>query len=44
MATYLEISEKDVQINHLQPKRFHLVKKCENRSSRSWYLFSERSL
>jgi len=27
MATSLEISEKEVQIDHLHPKRFHLVKR-----------------
>jgi len=27
MTTSLEISEKEVQINHLHPKRFHLVKR-----------------
>jgi len=26
MATSLEISEKEVQIDHLHPKRFHFVK------------------
>jgi len=27
MATPLEISEKEVQIDHLHPKRFHSVKR-----------------
>ena len=27
MATSLEISEKEVQINHLHPKRFHSVER-----------------
>jgi len=27
MATSLEISEKEVQIDHLHPKRFHSVKR-----------------
>jgi len=35
MATSLEISEKEVQIDHLHPKRFHLVKDCENWTSTS---------
>jgi len=27
MATSLDKSEKNAQINHLHPKRFHMVKK-----------------
>ena len=35
LPTSLEISEKEVQIDHLHPKRFHSVIDCENQSSRS---------
>jgi len=35
MATSLEVSEKEVQIDRLHPKRFHSVIDCENRSSKS---------
>jgi len=42
MATSFDILEKEVQIDHLHPKGFNLVKRCDNQSSGS--LFSEQSL
>ena len=45
MATSLEISEKEVQIDHLHPRHFHLVKRLLKSVQRILrLLFSDRSL
>ena len=35
MATALDKSDNEVQVDHLHPKRFHTVEDCGNRSSTS---------
>ena len=42
MAAYLEISVKEIQIDHLHQKRFH-GEDCKNRSGRSWDYCSMRN-
>jgi len=45
MAMSLEILKKEVQINHLHPKRFHLVKRLRLSVQRILgYFVSEKSL